>query len=141
MRRRRRRSYNNYVLYPEYFDASLSRKEGRRIAQSKAVERPTLAKLEFIARHLKLNYTSEEDKSYSRQWWDQKGRLLVEIEKSEDEDKTPLISKTELIEKIARLARRVVSKSTPEEEEESTVTVRQRRRTESAKSRRQSSDQ
>ena len=48
------------VLYPEYFDASLSRKEGRRVPKRLAVSTPKLEDIEKAARNLKLNPIREE---------------------------------------------------------------------------------
>ena len=64
------------VLYPEYFDASLSRKEGRRVPKRLAVSTPKLEDIEKAARNLKLNPVKEEC-AYPRFWWKARGRVIV----------------------------------------------------------------
>ena len=131
LRRRRQKSNNQYVIYPEYFDVELSRGEGRRISQDKAVERPTLNKLSFVSTKLNLNFTAEKDKSYSKRWWNKQGRLLIEFERSEEG--VAEFSKTEVLNKIATLAQKAVSKKKELTKAETEAEERARKRTKSAK--------
>ena len=131
IRRRRQKSTNQYIIYPEYFDVDLSRGEGRRIAREKAVERPTLNKLSFVSTKLNLNFTVQKEKNYSKRWWNRQGRLVIEFERSEEG--VAEFSKTEVINKIAVLAQKAVSKKKELTKVETEAEERARRRTKSAK--------
>jgi len=63
------------VLYPEYFDASLSRKDGRRVPKRLAIQGPKVEDIEKAARNLKLNPVKEES-AYPRFWWKARGRVI-----------------------------------------------------------------
>jgi len=65
------------VVYPEYFDSRLSRKEGRRIPKEAARESPTLEDLEKAARAAGLEPRSEPKSAYPSWWFEQRGRLMV----------------------------------------------------------------
>ncbi|HJJ95612.1 MAG TPA: signal recognition particle protein Srp19 [Methanocorpusculum sp.] len=65
------------LLYPAYFDVSLTRKEGRRVAKDKAVDHPDIARLARAIRALGLSPT-QEDKKYPGRWYDASGRISVE---------------------------------------------------------------
>jgi len=71
------------TLYPVYFDASLTRKEGRRVAKELAVNHPTTDSLFHAAQTLGLNPTQDE-KTYSGHWYGEKGRVIVEYTGSKE---------------------------------------------------------
>lgn len=74
-----RRDKTHYFIYPEYFDRSLTRKEGRRLSLTEALDNPTLDEIRLAAD--KLGYKREHPRrkaSYPRRWWDQNGLILVE---------------------------------------------------------------
>ena len=131
MRRRRQKSNNQYVIYPEYFDVNLTRGEGRRLSINKAVESPSLSKLSFVSTKLNLNFTVQKDKFYSKRWWERRGRLIIEFERSEEG--VAEFSKSEVIERIAVIAQKAVSKKKEVSKGEAEVDERSRRRTKSAK--------
>jgi signal recognition particle subunit SRP19 len=93
----RRKRY--YVLYPEYFNKSLTRKQGRKVPKSKAVEDCTLSKLAYACKHLELDYEVEKDKKYSKNWWTSEGRIIVNPE--------GITNKTELIRRVANISRKL----------------------------------
>ena len=69
---------NKYViLWPQYFDSSLSRKEGRRVPRELAVAKPTQRELFEAAKALGLE-AKELEGSYPRVWWYKEGPVLVE---------------------------------------------------------------
>lgn len=88
-----------FVLYPEYFNKSLSRKQGRKIPRNRAVEDCSLSKIAYACKHLELDYEVEKDKKYSRNWWSSEGRIIVNPE--------GVASKTELIRRIANISRKL----------------------------------
>jgi signal recognition particle subunit SRP19 len=67
------------VLYPEYFDSRLSRKEGRRVPKNLAREAPTMEAVLNAARAADpgLEPRAEPKKAYSPRWHDRRGRVLV----------------------------------------------------------------
>ncbi|HJJ47004.1 MAG TPA: signal recognition particle protein Srp19 [Methanocorpusculum sp.] len=72
------------LLYPAYFDVSLTRKEGRRVAKDKAVEHPDIFRLARAVSSLGLT-SIQEDKKFPKRWYDAAGRLSVEYEGSKEE--------------------------------------------------------
>lgn len=93
------RKLRYFVIYPEYFDKSLSRREGRKVPKHKAVEDCTLSKIAFACKHLNFEYIIEKEKKYPKNWWKSEGRILVNPEHVQ--------SKTELIRRIANIARKL----------------------------------
>ncbi len=93
------RKTRSFVLYPEYFERKLSKKGGRRVPKSKAVEGCNLSKIAYACKHLELNYKIEKDKQYSKNWWESEGRIVVDPE--------GVTNKTELIRRIANVARKL----------------------------------
>ncbi|MEE9409365.1 MAG: signal recognition particle subunit SRP19/SEC65 family protein [Candidatus Heimdallarchaeota archaeon] len=109
----RRKRY--YVLYPEYFDKSLSRKQGRKIPKSKAVDDCKLSKIAYACKHLNLDHQIEKEKKYSKNWWNSEGRIIVNPE--------GITNKTELIRRIANISRKLkkVEKSQDQKKGKATV--------------------
>ena len=93
----RRKRY--FVLYPEYFDKSLKRNEGRKLPLNKAVDQYSLAKLVYACKYLNLDYQVEKDKTYSKNLWKSEGRVIINPE--------GIQNKTELIRRIANVARKL----------------------------------
>lgn len=73
-----RRDNTHYVIFPEYFDKHLTRKEGRRLSLKEALENPTLLELKLAAQKLEYDCEVREDAAYPRIWWDRKGLIYVE---------------------------------------------------------------
>jgi signal recognition particle subunit SRP19 len=72
------RDDNQLVIYPSYFDGSLSRLKGRRISQKHAVEKPSLETIAKAAKSLGLNPVLEKNAAHSSTPWKKEGRLLIE---------------------------------------------------------------
>jgi signal recognition particle subunit SRP19 len=66
-----------WVLWPEYFDASLTRAQGRKVNRALAVASPTTEMISKACQGLGLEHTVEADKAYPGRWYDRKGRVLV----------------------------------------------------------------
>ncbi|MHA1214916.1 MAG: signal recognition particle subunit SRP19/SEC65 family protein [Candidatus Hodarchaeales archaeon] len=73
-----RRDNSHYFIFPEYFDKSLTRKGGRRVPLSLALEKPTLIELKLAAEKLQYSTEIRKNASFPRHWWDPKGLILVE---------------------------------------------------------------
>ena len=98
------RKKTKYVLYPEYFDKSLTRAQGRRVSLEEAVEDATFKKIFTAAKLAELNPIEEPEKAYPRNWIAKRGRILV--------DKNG--SKRNVIKKVARIARKLRKKTAPD---------------------------
>jgi len=83
-------------LWPAYFDASLSRGQGRRVPKEKAVRDPTAEAVEKAAQRLGLNPTVEPGTAYSKQPWRRTG--LIQVDRKG--------KKTEIITKVAQELRK-----------------------------------
>jgi len=77
-----RRDTTHCYIYPEYFDKSLKRSEGRRLPLDCSLDNPTWQEIRLAAEKLGLGYEIRKESSYPRQWWNPKGLLLVEKKKS-----------------------------------------------------------
>jgi signal recognition particle subunit SRP19 len=69
----------SWVLWPEYFDANLTRAQGRKVKKSLAVPDPNLEMLSKALHKLDVEFTLEEEKAYPGKWHLKKGRALVRI--------------------------------------------------------------
>jgi signal recognition particle subunit SRP19 len=82
-------------LWPAYFDAALTRGQGRRVPREKAARDPTTETLEKAAQKLNLNPTVEPG-AYSKQPWRRTGHIQVDKKGK----------KTEIIAKLAQELRK-----------------------------------
>jgi signal recognition particle subunit SRP19 len=84
---------NKIVLWPEYFDNSLTKNLGRRVPKKLASSSPTVEDIAKAAKRLKLKPKIERSKSYPSRWWKPSGRVLV----SSSEPKTKIIRRVALV--------------------------------------------
>lgn len=96
-----------YVIYPEYFDSNISRSQGRRVSLSIADPTPHLKKIVKACERLEIECQSEPEKAYPSFWWKKSGRVLIPI------DKKNKVPKEELIQSIAKTARKFQLKKKP----------------------------
>jgi signal recognition particle subunit SRP19 len=66
-----------FVLWPHYFDASLTRKQGRRVPDTVAVRSPDAEWLETAAKRLDLAPELEEKAAHPSIPYERSGRVLV----------------------------------------------------------------
>jgi signal recognition particle subunit SRP19 len=64
------------ILYPCYFDVSLTRNEGRRVPRSRTIKDPSLTEIEKALKRYHLRFRSEP-KSHPAYWWKREGRTVV----------------------------------------------------------------
>ncbi|KUG19568.1 MAG: signal recognition particle subunit SRP19/SEC65 family protein [Methanomicrobiaceae archaeon] len=74
---------NERILYPCYFDASLKRREGRRVPRSMAIKSPTITDLANAAKKAGLTYRVEEH-SHPACWTSRDGRIAVAWDESKE---------------------------------------------------------
>ncbi|MEB3806378.1 MAG: signal recognition particle protein Srp19 [Desulfurococcales archaeon] len=66
------------VVYPSYIDSRLPRRLGRKIPRELAVPGPRLDEIYEAAKELGLEPIVDEDASYPRTWFHERGRVIVE---------------------------------------------------------------
>jgi len=79
------REDNRYVLYPLYFDNSLSRNAGRRLPLKSCVEKPTAEQIAKAAQSLGIHPLLQKDASHPSRHWKRDGRVLVDKKGSKQE--------------------------------------------------------
>ena len=72
------KSRDKYILWPVYFDISKTRREGRKVPKTLAVEAPQIKKIHEAAAKLNLNPVEEQDSRYPRFWWDKGGKVMID---------------------------------------------------------------
>jgi signal recognition particle subunit SRP19 len=76
------------VLWPSYFDAELTRAEGRRLPVDQAVPEPTVDEIAKAVQQVGYDAKIERDATYSREY-EPRGRVLVQG--TEDTTKNDLV--------------------------------------------------
>ena len=69
---------DKYVIWPSYFDNSLSRREGRKLSKKYAVDKPSLELISKAAKSLGLNPILEKNCKYPAKHWKTDGRILID---------------------------------------------------------------
>ena len=88
------------VIWPAYIDAGKTRSEGRRVPLDAAVEEPTVDEIAKAVGQVGYDAVIEHDKAYSRENWDERGRVLVKD--ADDSSKNDLIQAVAAYVKILR---------------------------------------
>jgi len=76
------------IIYPDYFDAKISRSACRKVSEALSFQNPTSEEIAKIARSLGYKVTVEE-KHHPAFWYKKRGRIAVES----DEKKSKIIKK------------------------------------------------
>jgi signal recognition particle subunit SRP19 len=66
------------VIWPANLDLRKTRKEGRKIPKSIALEMPKLHEIEEAARDLNLNPVSVKGAAHPSAWWEKTGYVIVD---------------------------------------------------------------
>jgi signal recognition particle subunit SRP19 len=66
------------IFWPQYFDAKRSRSNGRRLPKKFAIEKVSLEEIAKAAQNLGYNSELERTYKYSKTWWDDTGRVLID---------------------------------------------------------------
>ena len=72
------RGEEKYVVYPIYFDKSVSRLSGRKVSKKNAVDKPTIENISKAAKSLGLNPVLEKETAHPSRNWKKEGRILVD---------------------------------------------------------------
>ena len=77
------------IIWPAYLDADRSRSDGRRVAESLAVESPSVDEIAEAVQQVGYDAVIERDQAYSRRPWASDGRVLVKG--ADDASKSDLV--------------------------------------------------
>jgi len=72
------RGEDKYVVWPIYFDRSVSRLSGRKVAKKHAMDKPTAENISKAAKSLGLNPILEKNCAHPSRTWKKEGRILVD---------------------------------------------------------------
>jgi signal recognition particle subunit SRP19 len=86
------RKLDKAIIWPIYFDASKSRKKGRRVPKNLAVQSPKIAEVKEAADKLGLKNEINLEAHFPKTHWAKTGMLLVEKKEA----------KEKIIQKIAK---------------------------------------
>jgi len=67
-----------WIIWPEYFDVKRSRSQGRRVPKRLAISNPTVDTISKVLMRLGYDFRIEEETAYPSNWYQGKGRILVE---------------------------------------------------------------
>jgi len=80
------RGEDKYVIWPIYFDKTVSRLSGRKVSKKYAKEKPSLEDISKAAKSLGLSPVLEKNCAYPSKHWKKEGRVLVD--KKDSKSKT-----------------------------------------------------
>ncbi|MDY6984907.1 MAG: signal recognition particle subunit SRP19/SEC65 family protein [Candidatus Thermoplasmatota archaeon] len=80
------------IIYPEYFDAQLTKGKCRRVSKAAAIQNPTVENIARVARSLGYK-ASIEEKHHPAFWYRKRGRVVIEKRGNEKENKNGIIKK------------------------------------------------
>jgi len=66
------------IFWPQYFDAKRSRSDGRRVPKKFALDKLSVSDIATAARNLGYDTEIERNYRYSRTWWEEPGRILID---------------------------------------------------------------
>lgn len=72
------RGENKYVIWPIYFDKTVSRLNGRKISKKLAIEKPSIENIAKITKSLGLNPIIEKSAAHPFRPFKKDGRILVD---------------------------------------------------------------
>lgn len=71
-----------YVVWPHYFDRTLSRNHGRKVAKKHAVDKPTSETVAKAAKSLGLHPVFEKNAVHPARQWKKQGRVIIDKKES-----------------------------------------------------------
>ncbi|MFX1573518.1 MAG: signal recognition particle subunit SRP19/SEC65 family protein [Promethearchaeota archaeon] len=90
------------IFWPQYFDAKRSRSRGRRVPKKFAIDKITLNDIFKAANNLGYNAQIEKGYRYSRTWWGDPGRVLIDTKGKQ---------KSKVLFEVAKEIRKIQSKT------------------------------
>ena len=90
------------IFWPQYFDAKRSRSKGRRIPKKFAIDKIVPNDIATAAKNLGYNAQIEKSYRYSRTWWEDSGRVLIDTKGKQ---------KSKVLLEVAKEIRKIQSKT------------------------------
>ena len=78
------REDDKYVIYPIYFDSTISKNKGRRLPKSLSIEKPSIEDISKAAKSLNLKPILEKECSHPARHWKKEGRIFVDKKNSKN---------------------------------------------------------
>jgi len=79
------RKQDKVIIWPVYFDQAKTRKDGRRVAKSLAVQHPKIDEVAMAVQKLGLKHEVTPEVGYPKTPWLKTGRILVEKQGSKEQ--------------------------------------------------------
>jgi signal recognition particle subunit SRP19 len=79
------RKQDKVIIWPAYFDQSKTRKKGRRVQKSLAVQSPKISEIKIAAERLGLKNEIAPEAGYPKTPWLKTGMILVEKKGSKEQ--------------------------------------------------------
>jgi len=79
------RKQDKAIVWPVYFDQAKTRKEGRRVPKSLAVQSPRITEVTAAVATLGLKYDVAVEAGYPKTPWAKTGRIMVEKNGSKEQ--------------------------------------------------------
>jgi signal recognition particle subunit SRP19 len=79
------RKQDKAIIWLAYFDLTKTRKEGRRVPKSLAVQSPKVLEVQEAAQKMGLEFEVVADKGYPKTPWAKTGMLLIEKKGSKEQ--------------------------------------------------------
>jgi len=92
------RKKSKTIFWLAYFDKRLTRKQGRRLSKSEAIDKITLEQLVEAARMLGFEVDVDPEARFPASWYEHPGRILVNTEGQ---------SKSKVLQKIGKQLRKM----------------------------------
>jgi len=72
------RDEDKYVVWPVYFDKSVSKLGGRKVPKKHAVEKPSIENIAKAAKSLGFHPVMEKNCAHPSKHWKKEGRVLID---------------------------------------------------------------
>ncbi len=79
------RKQDKIIIWPAYFDQSKTRKDGRRVSKSLAMQQPKIDEVTLAVQKLGLKHEVRPDAGYPKTPWIKTGMILVEKQGSKEQ--------------------------------------------------------
>ena len=79
------RKQDKAIIWPAYFDSAKTRKKGRRVPKSLAVQSPKIAEIKIASEKLGLRHEFAPEAGYPKTPWVKTGMMMVEKKGSKEQ--------------------------------------------------------
>ena len=79
------RKQDKAIIWPAYFDQTKTRKKGRRVPKSLAVQHPKIIEIKIAVEKLGLKHEFAPDAGYPKTSWLKTGMIMVEKKESKEQ--------------------------------------------------------